>query len=372
VRNAPADPAVEALRVEVESSTPELAGPQFTVRNDGAFSAGGFVRDVGNTSACAAFIPATGPGTRFMWHPCRGSLRFGRVPVGQTSWDDAKTGDFSFAGGNQVEASGYGAFASGDQVNVSGTVGVGFGSAVTVSGTAGFSSGASNTCSGFACVALGYTLTASGQGSTALGYRNLATADYTTALGYRTNTNNQRGAFLIGASDGATTATNELIAQQQGELRVRAPGGIRLRTSNFANAAPGVSSNTGCDLAAGSGTWVCSSSRTLKSGFARVDGEAVLARLQGLELSTWRFKEDSTRARHLGPVAEDFYAAYGLGDGDKSIGVQDLAGVALVAAQALERRTAELDARTREVESLRAMVLSLEKRLGQLEHRARH
>ena len=335
------------------------------------FSAGGFVRDVGNTTGCAAYIPATGPGTRFMWHPCRGSLRFGRVPVGQTNWDDANMDDFTFAGGNQVTASGYGAFAYGDQVNVSSTVGVGFGSGVNVTGTAGFSAGASNTCSGFACTAIGYTVTASGQGSTALGYRSLATADYTTALGYRTNTNNQRGAFLIGASNDVTTTTHELVAQAPGELRVRAPGGIRLRTSNFANAAPGVSSNTGCDLAAGSGTWVCSSSRTLKSGFTKVDGEAVLARLQGLELSTWRFNADPTRARHLGPVAEDFYAAYGLGNGEKSIGVQDLAGVALAAAQALERRTAELDARTREVESLRAVVQAMEKRLGQLERRVK-
>lgn len=51
-----------------------------------------------------------------MWHPCRGSLRFGRVPTGQTNWDDANMDDFTFAGGNQVIASGYGAFAYGDHV----------------------------------------------------------------------------------------------------------------------------------------------------------------------------------------------------------------------------------------------------------------
>src|SRR5436190_10907885 len=88
--------AVPASRMRVDSS--------------GALVAYGFVRDVGNTTGCAAQLPATGAGTRFMWIPCRGSVRFGRVPTGQTNWDDANQDDFTFAGGNQVTASGYGAF----------------------------------------------------------------------------------------------------------------------------------------------------------------------------------------------------------------------------------------------------------------------
>jgi len=364
---------VDAFKVEVSGGPSSVTGTQFRVRNDGSFVAGGFVRDVGNTSDCAAYIPATGAGTRFMWHPCRGAVRFGRVPTGRTDWDDSKIDDFTFAGGNQVIASEYGAFAYGDQVTVSSTVGVGFGSGVTVSGTAGFSAGASNVCSGFACTALGYTNIAGGQGSVALGYRVLATGDYTMALGYRASTNGHRGAVVIGASNSASESgapADQLTAQAIGEIRMRAPGGFRLRTSQPANAAPGVSGNTGCDLAPNSGTWSCSSSRSIKSGFSKVDGEDVLKRLKRLELSTWRFTGDADRSRHLGPVAEDFHAAYGLGTGDKSIGVQDLAGVALAAAQALERRTAELDARTREVESLRDTVKLLEQRLEQLERRS--
>ncbi|HYH78966.1 MAG TPA: hypothetical protein VEX86_04195, partial [Longimicrobium sp.] len=60
-------------------------GERLQVDSSGAFTAFGFVRDVGNTSGCAAQLNATGAGTRFMWLPCRGSLRFGRVPVGQTN-----------------------------------------------------------------------------------------------------------------------------------------------------------------------------------------------------------------------------------------------------------------------------------------------
>ncbi len=41
-------------------------------------------------------------------------------------------------------------------------------------------------------------------------------------------------------------------------------------------------------------------------------------------------------------MAEDFYTAFGLGTGNTSIGVQDLAGVSLVGVKALEARTANL------------------------------
>ncbi len=330
-----------------------------------AAALGGFVRDVGNTTGCAQYLPATGSGTRFMWLPCRGSLRFGRVPTGQTNWDDANMDDFTFAGGNQVTASGYGAFAYGDQVNVSSTVGVGFGSGVTVSGTAGFSAGASNVCSGFACTAIGYTTRAGGQGSVALGYRTTANNDYSVSIGYRASNNGHTGTIVFGDE----STTDSVRAQLDNEFRVRAAGGIKLRTSPAANAAPGVSGNTGCDLSTGSGTWVCSSSRTIKSGFQPIKGEELLARLNKLPLSTWRFSADDTGGRHLGPVAEDFYAAYGLGMSDKNIGVQDLAGVALAAAQALERRTAELHTRAAEVDGLKAQVRALEEKLRDLERR---
>src|SRR3954470_310393 len=245
-------------------------GERFRVDSSGAFVAYGFVRDVGNTTGSAAQGPATGAGTRFEWHPCRGSVRFGRVPAGQTNWDDANMDDFTFAGGNQVVASGYGAFAYGDQVTVSSTVGVGFGSAVTVSGTAGFSSGASNVCSGFACTALGYTVRAGGQGSVAIGYRVTANNDNSVSIGYRGSNNGHVGSIVLAGVVDPATQTDSVRAQANGEFRVRAPGGIVLRTSFASTSAAGVGGNTGCALPAGSGTFSCSSSRTIKENFAPV------------------------------------------------------------------------------------------------------
>jgi hypothetical protein len=364
-------PAQSSILLQLRAGA--VLGDRFRVDSSGAFVAYGFVRDVGNTTGCAAQVPATGAGTRFEWHPCRGSVRFGRVPTAQTNWDDANMDDFTFAGGNQVVASGYGAFAYGDQVTVSSTVGVGFGSAVTVSGTAGFSSGASNVCSGFACTALGYTVRAGGQGSVAIGYRVTANNDNSVSIGYRGSNNGHVGSIVLAGVADPSTQTDSVRAQANGEFRVRAPGGVVLRTSFASNSAAGVGGNTGCDLPAGSGTFSCSSSRTIKSDFEHVSGSDVLARLRTLPITTWRYTAEPRETRHLGPVAEDWNQAFGLAGGGHSVGAQDLAGVALAAAQELDRRgtslQAQLDARTAQVRALQARVDAQARLLAEMEAR---
>ena len=352
---------------------------RFRVDSSGAFVAFGFMRDVGNTTGCAAQLPASGAGTRFLWHPCRGAVRFGRAPIGagSTTWDDANMDDFTFAGGNQVIASDYGAFAYGDQVTVSSTVGVGFGSGVTVSGTAGFSAGASNVCSGFACTAIGYTVRAGGQGSVALGYRTTANNDYSVALGYRASNNTHTGTMVMGDE----STTDSVRNQADNEFRIRYNGGIRLRVSTAANGnTPGAGGNVGCDLTVAVPSWTCASSRTLKENFLTVDGEDVLWRIRGIPVTTWSMIGADRHVRHLGPVAEDFYAAFGLGLGETTIGLGDIDGVNLAAAQALEARTtalrreleeksARIGALETELAATRRLLAEMEARLSKLEQR---
>ena len=328
---------------------------RFRVDSSGAFVAYGFVRDVLSGTGCAAQIPATGASTRFEWYPCRGSIRFGRVPAGSpTAWDDANMNDFTFAGGDQVIASGQLSFAYGNQVTVSSTVGVGFGSAVTVSGTAGFSSGASNVCSGFACTAIGYTVRAGGQGSVAIGYRTTANNDYAVALGYRASNNTHTGTMVMGDE----STTDSVRNQADNEFRIRYNGGIRLRVSTAANGnTPGAGGNVGCDLTVAVPSWTCASSRTLKEGFVAVDGEDVLQRIRGIPITTWSMIGGGG-VRHLGPVAEDFYRAFQLGIGETTIGLGDIDGVNLAGVKALEARTRvlqqQLDAKNAEVTQLRS------------------
>ena len=77
------------------------------------------------------------------------------------------------------------------------------------------------------------------------------------------------------------------------------------------------------------------SSRVLKENFADVDGQDVLNRLAALPITTWNYKSDNPAFRHMGPMAQDFYAAFGLGADAEHIAPLDANGVAMAALQAL-------------------------------------
>ncbi|SEL75561.1 Head domain of trimeric autotransporter adhesin [Stigmatella aurantiaca] len=299
-------------------------------------------------------IPFSGKGYRMMWYPHKASFRAGYA---ETQWDDANIGFFSWAGGNLTVASAYGAFAHGDQCEATGTVAVCLGSANKASGTASIATGASTTASGFGSVSMGYTNVASGQGAVALGYRTTANADYSTALGYRVSSGGFTGSFIWG--DQSTTSTTSATNSASNQFMVRAAGGVRLRTqSNL---------GTGCDLPAGSGAFACTSDRDTKEDFRRVNAEEVLAKVAGMTVESWRYKTEAAGVRHVGPVAQDFRAAFGLGLDDKSIGMLDIDGVNMVAIQALERRTQELNAKSAEVDALKSQVTDLQRSVERLE-----
>jgi hypothetical protein len=92
------------------------------------------------------------------------------------------------------------------------------------------------------------------------------------------------------------------------------------------------------------------SDRAQKSGFAPVDCGAMLAEVARLPLSTWHYTNE-TSVTHIGPMAQDFQAAFRVGSDDKHIATVDADGVALAAIQALNDK----------VEALVARVATLEK-----------
>jgi hypothetical protein len=85
----------------------------------------------------------------------------------------------------------------------------------------------------------------------------------------------------------------------------------------------------------------CVSDRNLKRNVESVDNQAVLEALMRMSISTWSYKGDETAARHMGPMAQDFKAAFGLGDTDKAYNPIDAHGVAFAAIQALYARMEE-------------------------------
>jgi hypothetical protein len=74
-----------------------------------------------------------------------------------------------------------------------------------------------------------------------------------------------------------------------------------------------------------------------------VSSNDVLERLSELPISLWSYGFDHRSVRHLGPMAQDFAAAFGLGATDRRISSVDANGVALAAIQALHRRLAETE-----------------------------
>jgi len=101
-----------------------------------------------------------------------------------------------------------------------------------------------------------------------------------------------------------------------------------------------------------------------KEHFQAVDGEQVLAVLAELPISTWNYIGDDPATRHMGPMAQDFYAAFGLGADETHMAPLDVNGVTLAGMQALQRENASL--RT-DVDRLEQVNADLQARLGQLE-----
>ncbi len=109
------------------------------------------------------------------------------------------------------------------------------------------------------------------------------------------------------------------------------------------------------------------SDRNIKRGFVAVDVEDVLDRVATLPITTWSYIEDP-QVRHIGPMAQDFKAAFDVGGSDKGIAKVDADGVALAAVQALDQHVTALEA---ENEDLRRTVAALHERLDRLEREGR-
>ena len=91
----------------------------------------------------------------------------------------------------------------------------------------------------------------------------------------------------------------------------------------------------------------------------------MLGKIRGFELSSWNFiGHDPKEFRHYGPMAQDFFSAFGQ-DGVGQIGTEttinsgDMSGILMIAVQALEKRTAELKQKEAQIVVLASKVQEL-------------
>ena len=186
----------------------------------------------------------------------------------------------------------------------------------------------------FGTVSGGHSNSATGKGSTiGGGANNTAAGDYSFVAGFAANNSDasHEGVFLFADLHG--TRFDSIAAN---EFAVRASGGFRFYTS--------ADLSTGCNLPSGSGVFSCTSDRNQKHDFSAVDGRAVLSKLAAMPITTWSYKTEDGHVRHMGPMAQDFRAAFALGTDDKTIGHIDEAGVSLAAIQGLYQMLKEKDA----------------------------
>jgi hypothetical protein len=335
-------------------------------------------------------IPTTGAGTRMMWFPGKRAFRAGKADgAGATYWDDANVGTGStafgentraigtnsFAAGNLTTASGpestaFGTFdtiASGDHsfaVNgtASGVGGIAMGSAAQATGSDSVALGPSSIASGTASMAFG-PCTARGQFATCIGIQAAAGGSFSVSIGRHVTTaqndlpNSIQYSGVISLGDNSPVFSNDrMYATANNQFNVRAAGGIRFFTSCCAY-------NTGVMVAAGSGAWSSISDRNVKDNIIPVNSRDVLRRVLNLPISTWNYKTQSAEIRHMGAMAQDFKAAFNLGENDTSISTVDPDGVALAAIQGLGEELKDcdtkLDAQQKQIDALREQLEAL-------------
>jgi hypothetical protein len=175
------------------------------------------------------------------------------------------------------------------------------------------------------------------------GLYNVASNSYATVPGGKNNIAGGKGSFAAGQgaqaindsafvwSDGSAITTSTANNQ----FMVRSSGGVIIYSSS--------GNSAGVSLAAGGGSWSSLSDRNSKDDFAPVTPEQMLARVAALPITQWSYKTEQG-VRHVGPMAQDFYAAFGVGEDNKHITTVDEGGVALAAIQGLNQKVEELKA----------------------------
>jgi hypothetical protein len=216
------------------------------------------------------------------------------------------------------------------------------------------STGGANTATGASALVFNTT----GSANTATGVSALlsnTTGVSNTASGVNALYNNTAGNYNTGLGFGADVSPSSNLTNA---------------TAIGANAVVDASNkirfgDTNVTVIEGQVPYTYTSDRNKKENFRRVDAESVLTKLRQLSVTSWNYKsQDAEQFRHYGPMAQDFFAAFGH-DAVGTIGTPttitsgDLDGILMLAAQALEKRTVEQE---KEIAQLKARLEALEHR----------
>ena len=334
----------------------------------------------GTTHATGATVPVSGAGTRMEFLPGYGAFRAGTVT--DTRWDAAKVGVNSTAMGSNTTASGHVSTALGDSSTASGYASTALGDSTTASGFSSTALGSLSAAWGDYSTALGFATLALGDYSTALGFNTTASGVNTTALGYCTTASGVSstafGSISAASGDYSTALGTNTTAESCYETVIGCYNTDYTPASTTAWSAADrlfvIGNGTSFDARSDAlivfkngnatlqGTLTQGSDRNRKTDIVPADTAAILSAVAALPVSTWKYKDETTT--HLGPMAQDFAAAFHLGADETGIASVDADGVALASIQELAKRVDQLTAANTAKDT---KIATLESRLAALE-----
>ena len=146
------------------------------------------------------------------------------------------------------------------------------------------------------------------------------------------------GSFVFG--DRSTGTSGDIVTSiSPNQFMVRAAGGVYFYSSPVTTY---VASTPGVQLPPNAFAWSSVSDANAKENFRDLADDDVLARIASMPVRQWNYKAQGAAIRHMGPTAQDFHGAFGLGEDPLRISTIDADGVALAGVRALEARTREL------------------------------
>ncbi|MFW6158528.1 MAG: tail fiber domain-containing protein [Planctomycetota bacterium] len=196
--------------------------------------------------------------------------------------------------------------------------------------------GLTNTATGtFTAIGGGYDNHTTAYGATVPGGRaNRADGEYSFGAGYRAK------ATADGAFAWADSTDADFTNSTQDRFAARCSGGVYFYTKSDLS--------TGVYVAADDGSWSSVSDRTKKENFTAVDTVDVLEKLVAVPVTRWNYKGADPDVHHMSPVAQDLYAAFGLGTSNKAITTIDGIGISMAAIQGLHQVVEEKDTKIAE------------------------
>lgn len=305
---------------------------------------------------------ASGPGSTIGGGGWNGSASGGNQGSGTASTISGGFGNLITADGN------YGTIGGGQQNQITAPAGTnlniatiagGYNNKVTLGG-ATVGGGSTNTAGGFdATVGGGNSNTASGWAAIVPGGNsNLAQGNTSFAAGYRAK------AFNNGCFTWSDSNNFDFTCGADNAFTARATGGVYFVTGiNGAGTA-----TAGVQITPGGGSWGSLSDRNSKENLVPIDPREIVEKLALLPISTWNYRTQDTSIRHVGPMAQDFYATFGVGEDERHITNVDSEGVALAAIQGLYRIIKDKDGRIEALQQeLEKLKQTIEERLARLE-----